>query len=48
MLAESALSLAHDDLPDRSGQVTPAVAMGDALLARLQRAGMTFEEVSGG
>jgi short subunit dehydrogenase-like uncharacterized protein len=47
MLAESALSLAHDDLPERAGQVTPAVAMGDALLERLQRAGMTFEEVSG-
>ncbi|HEY2769967.1 MAG TPA: saccharopine dehydrogenase NADP-binding domain-containing protein [Solirubrobacteraceae bacterium] len=47
MLAESALSLAHDDLPERAGQLTPAVAMGDALLGRLQRAGMTFEDVSG-
>jgi short subunit dehydrogenase-like uncharacterized protein len=46
MLAESALSLAHDDLPERAGQLTPAVAMGDALLGRLQRAGMTFEDVS--
>ncbi|MFH9419595.1 saccharopine dehydrogenase family protein [Streptomyces sp. NPDC017529] len=42
MLAESALSLAFDDLPETSGQVTPAVAMGDALTGRLQRAGMTF------
>src|SRR5437588_330080 len=32
MLAESALCLAHDFLPDRSGQLTPAVAMGDARL----------------
>jgi short subunit dehydrogenase-like uncharacterized protein len=46
MLAESALSLAHDDLPERAGQVTPAVAMGDALLERLQRAGIAFEDVS--
>jgi short subunit dehydrogenase-like uncharacterized protein len=43
MLAESALCLAQDDLPQTAGQVTTAVAMGDALIARLQRAGMTFE-----
>jgi short subunit dehydrogenase-like uncharacterized protein len=43
MMAESALSLAFDDLPASAGQVTTAAAMGDALLARLQRAGMTFE-----
>jgi short subunit dehydrogenase-like uncharacterized protein len=48
MLAESALSLAHDDLPERAGQVTPAVAMGDALVERLKRAGIAFEEVSAG
>jgi short subunit dehydrogenase-like uncharacterized protein len=42
MLAESALSLALDDLPKTSGQVTPAVAMGDALLDRLGAAGITF------
>ena len=42
MLAESALCLAHDDLPDRAGQLTPAVAMGDALIARLQAAGIGF------
>ncbi|MER5945393.1 saccharopine dehydrogenase NADP-binding domain-containing protein [Streptomyces sp. NPDC001904] len=42
MLAESALSLALDDLPDSAGQVTTAVAMGDALIARLQKAGVTF------
>jgi short subunit dehydrogenase-like uncharacterized protein len=45
MLAESALSLAFDDLPPTSGQVTTAAAMGDALLARLQRAGIRFEIV---
>lgn len=42
MLAESALCLAHDDLPATSGQVTTAAAMGDALLARLIAAGMSF------
>jgi short subunit dehydrogenase-like uncharacterized protein len=43
MLAESALCLAQDDLPERSGQLTPAVAMGDKLIARLQSAGIGFE-----
>jgi short subunit dehydrogenase-like uncharacterized protein len=42
MLAESALCLAFDDLPESRGQVTTAVAMGDALLERLQRAGIDF------
>ncbi|MET7982991.1 MULTISPECIES: saccharopine dehydrogenase NADP-binding domain-containing protein [unclassified Streptomyces] len=42
MLAESALSLALDKLPNTSGQVTPVVAMGDALLERLGAAGITF------
>lgn len=45
MLAESALSLAFDDNPPTSGQVTTAVAMGENLLARLQAAGITFEVV---
>jgi short subunit dehydrogenase-like uncharacterized protein len=45
MLAESALCLALDDLPDTAGQVTTAVARGDALLTRLQHAGMRFEVV---
>ena len=35
MLAESALCLAQDDLPQTSGQVTTAVAMGDKLIERL-------------
>ncbi len=43
MLGEAALSLAGDELPDTAGQVTPAVAMGDALRARLEdRAGQSF------
>ncbi len=43
MLSESALCLAYDELPDTSGQLTPAVAMGDALIARLRTAGIKFE-----
>jgi short subunit dehydrogenase-like uncharacterized protein len=42
MFAEAALSLAFDDLPPTAGQVTTAVAMGDALIERLTRAGITF------
>ncbi|KUL22923.1 saccharopine dehydrogenase family protein [Streptomyces regalis] len=42
MFAESALSLAFDDLPPTAGQVTTAVAMGDALIERLRGAGITF------
>ena len=45
MLAESALCLAHDELPPTAGQVTPAAAMGDALIARLTRAGIAFTVV---
>jgi short subunit dehydrogenase-like uncharacterized protein len=42
MLAEAALCLAEDDLPKVSGQVTPAVAMGQALIDRLVAAGLKF------
>jgi short subunit dehydrogenase-like uncharacterized protein len=42
MLAESALCLAHDELPDLAGQLTPAVAMGQSLTDRLVRAGIQF------
>ncbi|MFI7382258.1 saccharopine dehydrogenase family protein [Streptomyces sp. NPDC049813] len=42
MLAEAALSLALDELPETCGQVTPVVAMGDALIARLRAAGIGF------
>ena len=48
MLAESALCLAHDDLPETAGQVTTAQAMGATLTGRLQRAGIKFETVSAG
>jgi short subunit dehydrogenase-like uncharacterized protein len=43
MLAESALCLAQDELPQTAGQVTTAVAMGDALIERLRHAGIAFE-----
>jgi short subunit dehydrogenase-like uncharacterized protein len=42
MLGEAALCLAHDDLAQRAGQLTPAVAMGEALIDRLTRAGISF------
>ncbi|MGV9255097.1 saccharopine dehydrogenase family protein [Streptomyces sp. NPDC003697] len=42
MFAESALCLALDELPPTAGQVTTAVAMGDALTDRLRAAGITF------
>ncbi len=42
MLAQSGLCLAFDDLPQSAGQVTTAEAMGDALLPRLQSAGISF------
>ncbi|WP_433544827.1 saccharopine dehydrogenase family protein [Streptomyces sp. CA-294286] len=42
ILAESVLCLAFDGLPTTAGQVTPTVAMGDALLERLQAAGIRF------
>ncbi|HTU30963.1 MAG TPA: saccharopine dehydrogenase NADP-binding domain-containing protein [Solirubrobacteraceae bacterium] len=47
MLAESALCLAHDELPEARGMVTPAVAMGQALIDRLTQVGIVFEQVSG-
>ncbi|MFF9044656.1 saccharopine dehydrogenase family protein [Streptomyces parvulus] len=42
MFAEAALCLALDELPPTSGQVTTAVAMGDALTERLRAAGIGF------
>ncbi|MDQ3402681.1 MAG: saccharopine dehydrogenase NADP-binding domain-containing protein [Actinomycetota bacterium] len=47
MLAESAMSLAFDALPTTAGQLTTAVAMGDALLDRLVAAGLKFTVVDG-
>ena len=48
MVAESALCLALDaeKLPEHYGVVTPAVAMGDRLMERLQAAGLRFEILS--
>ena len=45
MLGESALCLAldRDRLPQRTGVLTPATAMGDVLVDRLRDAGLIFE-----
>jgi short subunit dehydrogenase-like uncharacterized protein len=45
MFGESSLCLAHDGerLPARAGVLTPATAMGDALIERLRTAGQTLE-----
>lgn len=46
MLGESAVSLAMDSLPSTFGVLTPATALGEILLDRLQKnAGLTFEVV---
>ena len=43
MLGESAVCLAKDILPGSSGVLTPSIAMGDAILDRLQKnAGLSF------
>jgi len=42
MLAEAALSLAFDDNPPTAGQVTTAAAMGENLLDRLVKSGISF------
>jgi len=44
MLGESTLALAldADELPDRTGVLTPATAMGDVLVDRLRGAGHTY------
>jgi short subunit dehydrogenase-like uncharacterized protein len=49
MVSESALCLAldRDVLPKRYGVLTTAVAMGDALQKRLQRAGIRFDAIEG-
>jgi short subunit dehydrogenase-like uncharacterized protein len=47
MLAESALCLVAGGLPQTSGQVTPAAAMGDALIDRLVKAGIVFTVLDG-
>lgn len=45
MLAESALCLAFDRLPRKGGVITPGQAMGDALIERLQAAGIQFKVI---
>jgi len=46
MLGQSALCMALDELPDRAGQLTPAVAMGKALIERLERVGIEFRTLA--
>jgi short subunit dehydrogenase-like uncharacterized protein len=50
MVCESALTLAFsEDLPfgeEFGGVLTSAVALGDPLISRLMKAGITFEEVT--
>jgi short subunit dehydrogenase-like uncharacterized protein len=43
MLAESAMSLACDDLPDRAGVLTPMIAMGARLADRLRAQRFEFD-----
>ena len=43
MLGEAALCLAHDELPEVSGQTTTAVALGQKLIERLHPDAMRFE-----
>lgn len=44
MLGEAAMCLAFDPLSSSGGVLTPSVAMGAALVARLRSAGLTFAE----
>jgi short subunit dehydrogenase-like uncharacterized protein len=48
MLGEAALALALDGaaLPDRAGSLTPATALGDALVDRLRARGFRLDAVS--
>jgi len=43
MLAQCALALAKDSLPERYGVLTPGSVLGDALLKRLPRVGISFD-----
>jgi saccharopine dehydrogenase (NAD+, L-glutamate forming) len=47
MLGESALCMALDDLPESAGQVTPTVALRDALKTRLEDVGIQFRVIEG-
>lgn len=48
MLGEAALALALDGpaLPDRAGSLTPATALGDALVERLRACGFRLDAVA--
>ncbi|MFD9909276.1 saccharopine dehydrogenase family protein [Streptomyces sp. NPDC059063] len=46
ILAEAAMCLVYDDVPEVAGQVTSAVAMGEALVARLAGVGVGFRVVA--
>jgi short subunit dehydrogenase-like uncharacterized protein len=48
MLAESALCMLFDDVPELSGQLTTAQAMGEPLIRRLQAAGLSFRTLEPG
>jgi short subunit dehydrogenase-like uncharacterized protein len=48
MLAQTGLSLAFDDVAPTAGQVTTAVALGDALRERLMAQGIAFNVVAEG
>ncbi|MDQ2837463.1 MAG: saccharopine dehydrogenase NADP-binding domain-containing protein [Actinomycetota bacterium] len=48
MLGEAGLCLAFDELPESSGQLTTAVAMGQPLIDRLVAAGIEFRVVESG
>jgi short subunit dehydrogenase-like uncharacterized protein len=42
MIGESAVCLAKDAVPTRGGVLTPASAMGRALIDRLEKSGFRF------
>ena len=46
MFGESALCLAHDELPDAAGVLTPSTAMGRVLADRLNAAGHSYRVVT--
>ncbi len=46
MIAESALSLAFDELPERYGVITPAMAFEQNIVDRLVKAGLRFEQIT--
>lgn len=46
MISEAALCLIHDDLPESGGVLTTASVMGEKLVGRLDRAGLTFRQIT--